>query len=78
MKTLCAVLALMIFAVHAWAAPIPAVTVGDPKNPGALAQAVQDAYKGGARHIVIKPGTYLLPNVGHTAFTLDGWKDATS
>ena len=50
---------------------------GDPTNPAALAPAVQDAYKGGARHIVIKPGTYLLPNVGHTAFALDGWRNAT-
>ncbi len=54
----------------------PAVTVGNPKDPGALAQAVQDAYKGGARHIVIKPGLYTLPDVGHTALALDGWKDA--
>lgn len=53
-----------------------AATVGDPKNPGALAQAVQDAYKGGARRIVITPGVYTLPDVGHTAFALDGWKNA--
>ena len=57
------------------AAPAP-VTVGDPKDPGALAQAVQDAYKSGARRIVIRPGIYTLPDVGHTAFALDGWKDA--
>ena len=54
-----------------------AVTVGDPAHPEALAQAVQDAYTGGARRIVIKPGTYFLPNVGHTAIPLQGWKDAT-
>ena len=54
-----------------------AVTVGDPHAPSALAQAVQDAYTGGARHITIRPGTYFLPNVGHTAFALDRWKDAT-
>lgn len=55
----------------------PSVTVGDPKKPDLLAQAVQDAYKNGARRIVINPGTYLLPNVGRAAFRLDGWKDAT-
>jgi len=54
----------------------PAVTVGDAKNPGALAQAVQDAYQSGARRIVIRPGVYTLPDVGHAAFALDGWKDA--
>ncbi|MDQ2798974.1 MAG: right-handed parallel beta-helix repeat-containing protein, partial [Armatimonadota bacterium] len=53
------------------------ITVGDPKKPDMLAQAVQDAYKNGARRIVIKPGLYLLPNVGRAAFRLDGWKDAT-
>ena len=63
-------------------APLPAhaartVTVGNPKKPGALAQAVQDAYTSGARRIVIEPGVYTLPDVGHTAFALDGWKDAT-
>lgn len=52
------------------------VTVGDPKQPGNLAQAVQDAYAQGARKIVIRPGTYFLPDVGHTAITLDGWHDA--
>ena len=70
-------IALLALGPHAWAAPAPAVTVGDPTNPAGLAQAVQDAYTAGARRIVIKPGTYLLPNAGHTAFTLDGWKNAT-
>ena len=69
--------ALAALAVPAAVQAAPTVTVGDPKDPGALAQAIQDAYKGGARHIVIHPGTYFLPNVGHTAITLDGWKDAT-
>ncbi|MBV9849756.1 MAG: hypothetical protein JO250_08810, partial [Armatimonadetes bacterium] len=54
-----------------------AVTVGDPHDPGALAPAIQAAYENGARHIVIRPGTYVLPNVGRTAITLNGWKDAT-
>ena len=53
------------------------VTVGNPNDPGTLAPAIQAAYNSGARRIVIRPGTYLLPNVGHTAITLDGWKDAT-
>lgn len=59
-------------------ASVPAATtVGDPKNPTALSQQVQDAYNGGARHIVIRPGAYLLPKVGRTVFNLDGWQDAT-
>ncbi len=54
------------------------VTIGDPANPGALAQALQDAYTGGARHIVIKPGYYALPEPpGGSTFLLQGWKDAT-
>jgi len=53
------------------------VTVGDPANPGALASALQMAYQNGARRIVIRPGVYTLPDVGHTAFALAGWKDAT-
>ena len=77
MKTPLLLLLALAAALLTGYAPAPAaVTVGDPKDPGALAQAVQDAYKGGARRIVIKPGVYSLPDVGHTAFTLDGWKDA--
>ena len=57
--------------------PPAAVTVGDAENPAGLAAAVQGAYNDGARRIIIQPGIYLLPNVGHSAFRLDGWKDAT-
>jgi len=74
------VLAAALAAVLGYApvqAAVATVAVGDPKNPGALAQAVQDAYQSGARRIVIRPGVYTLPDVGHTAFALDGWKDAT-
>ena len=71
-----AALALCSPMAHA-ALPARTVTVGDPKNPGALAPAVQAAYQSGARRIVIRPGVYTLPDVGHTAFALDGWKDAT-
>ena len=60
----------------AGAAPPASVTVGDPAHPEALASAVQDAYHGGARRIIIRPGVYFLPNAGHTALTLKGWKDA--
>ena len=78
LTTLGIALSLLLLAVRTGAAPAPpTATVGDPKNPGALAQAVQDAYTKGARRIVIKPGTYLLPNVGHSALKLDGWQDAT-
>ena len=52
------------------------MTVGDPANPAALAPALQDAYAGGARHIVIKPGNYTLPP-SENSFLLRGWKDAT-
>ena len=58
------------------AAPAQSALVGDPKNPGELTRAVQDAYKGGARRITIRPGTYLLPKVEGSYFVLDGWKDA--
>ncbi len=59
-------------------AAAPAVMVGDPANPSALALALQNAYAGGARHIVIKPGSYTLPTppTGST-FLLQGWRDAT-
>ncbi len=77
MKIFSTFFALVILTSPAWAAPVPAVTVGDPTNPAALAQAIQEAYKGGARRILIKPGTYLLPNAGHSAFVLDGWKNTT-
>ena len=74
--TLLLALAAALLAASAPAPATPAVTVGNPQDPGALAQAVSDAYKGGARRIVIKPGVYMLPDVGHSAFALDGWKDA--
>ena len=59
-------------------APAPAaVTVGDPAHPGDLAKALQEAYTGGARRIVIRRGVYMMPDVGHTAITLGGWQNAT-
>lgn len=58
----------------------PAVThtlvIGNPQQPDALPQALQDAYKSGARKIIIRPGTYFLPSLGHTVFALNGWADA--
>lgn len=56
--------------------PAPA-TVGDPQDPGALARQVQDAYANGARSIIVRPGTYVMPAAGHSAITLQGWHDAT-
>jgi hypothetical protein len=50
--------------------PPQAVMVGNPKQPDA--PALQDAYKNGARKIVIRPGTYFLPNLGHTVFLRGG------
>lgn len=57
-------------------APSP-VTVGDPKNPVGLAEAVQNTYNGGAHKITIRPGTYLPPKLGRSAIVLDGWQEAT-
>jgi hypothetical protein len=75
---------LFVFALFATALPLAgraasagSVTVGNPKDPGALAPAIQAAYLGGARHIIIRPGVYLLPNIGHTAIELKNWKNAT-
>lgn len=65
----------LLAALPGAAAPLASVTGGDPAHPEALAQAVQSAYNGGARRIVIRPGVYFLPNTGHTALTLSGWKD---
>ncbi len=53
------------------------VTVGDPSQPADLPASIQRAYVGGARHIVIQPGVYLLPDAGRAIFTLADWKDAT-
>ncbi len=50
-------------------------TIGDPKQPDRLPQALQDAYAGGARTIIIRPGTYFLPRLGRTVFLLNGWRD---
>jgi len=66
----------LLAALPGAASPPVSVTVGDPAHPEALAAAVQGAYDGGARRIVIRPGVYVLPDAGHTALTLNGWKDA--
>ena len=55
------------------AAPGASVSIGDPAYPDALPQALQEAYNRGARKIIIKPGTYFLPNLGHTVFPLEDW-----
>lgn len=69
---------LILVASHTAAmASCTVVTVGDPHDPGALAPAVQAAYTQGARKIIILPGVYVLPNVGHTVISLNGWKDTT-
>jgi hypothetical protein len=70
-------LALPLLAAPAVKTAADAVTIGDPSHPGALPQALQNAYSSGAKKIVIKPGTYFLPNLGHTAFPLNGWTNVT-
>ncbi len=55
----------------------PPVTMGNPTSPNTLAGELEDAYRGGAREIVIRPGTYTLPVTGHPALVLNGWKDVT-
>ena len=56
--------------------PVRTVTVGDPKAPEKLGEAVQSAYNEGARRINIKPGVYFLPNSGHSDFNLVDWSGA--
>lgn len=51
------------------------MTIGDPAHPELLGPALQEAYKGGARRIAIKPGIYLLPYIGGSALPLDRWHD---
>ncbi len=75
LAALCGAALFLSMGITVSAAPVTQ-TVGDPNNPGALSQAVQDAYKSGARHIVIKPGVYVIPNTGHSALTLEDWQDA--
>ncbi len=53
----------------------PLTRIGDPTHPENLPDELQTAYKNGARNILIRPGTYLLPLSDKTLFALDGWKD---
>jgi len=60
------------------AVPALATTnVGDPNNPGALPQAVLNAYNAGERNIVINPGTYIIPSGSQSTFNLVNWSNAT-
>lgn len=49
----------LLAALPGAASPPVSVTVGDPVHPKTLAQSVQNAYNGGARRIVIRPGVYV-------------------
>ncbi len=51
--------------------------VGDPSKPAALGAAVQAAYDAGARKIIIRPGTYLVPSSDNDVILLSNWQDAT-
>lgn len=75
MRHIFGAVALMVILASGLAAAPASVTVGSPKDPAALAGAVADAYKNGARKIVIAPGVYVLPSNGHSALELHGWKD---
>ncbi len=56
----------------------PSVTlVGNPLKPSLLPEQLQTAYKDGARTIVIRQGTYLLPHASGPVMTLSGWRNAT-
>ncbi|MES2569762.1 MAG: hypothetical protein V4710_06860 [Verrucomicrobiota bacterium] len=50
--------------------------VGDRANPGALRGELQSVYNSGERSIVIRPGTYTLPNIGHHVLDINGWQNA--
>ena len=76
MRHILGAIALIFTLASSLAAAPKSVTVGNPKDPGALAGAVADAYKNGARSIVIKPGIYVLPSTGHSALEMHGWHDA--
>lgn len=72
-------LLVVLNATNALAPTVPApgsVTVGDPANPTGLAQAIQNAYIRGERHIVITPGAYFLANPGEAQIQLNHWRDA--
>ncbi len=66
-------LALAIFSQAA-----PAITVGDPSNPGSLQQAIVNAYNGGNTQITIAAGTYQetsalqLSNMTNVTLTASG------
>ncbi len=70
-------LTLLMRPLLGMAAPAATVTVGDPKNPAGLDEAIQNAYNGGSRKIKITPSVYLLPKRGQHNIALDGWQDAT-
>jgi len=75
MRHVSGAIALIIILASSLAAAPGSVTVGSPKNPGALAGALVDAYKDGASAITITPGVYVLPSTGHSALELHGWHD---
>ncbi len=69
---------IAMFAAMVAAAPQPrSVEVGHPHHPAALAKEVQQAYRDGAKVIVIRPGTYQLPATGQSTFNLDHWNNVT-
>lgn len=53
-----------------------AVDVGNPEKPADLPRALAETYSGGAREIVIRPGTYLLPGTGKDTLLFERWQDA--
>ncbi len=71
------VLAILITPVAGFAKAVITQYVGNPKHPAALGLLVQKAYDRGARTIIINPGIYHLPAVGHPTFNLHGWQNAT-
>jgi hypothetical protein len=53
------------------------ITVGDPKDPGALPVAIDQAHRQGASDITVSPGIYDLPSRNGDTIRLENWSDTT-
>lgn len=69
--------AILVTSASGIAGKVKSQHVGNPHDSGALAAELQKAYANGVRTIIINPGIYHLPAVGHPTFDLKGWEDTT-